>query len=173
MLEVSYQGFTMEEPRTFLLEPYCLKEYKRRWYLFARDPEVGYKDPHSFALDRMTSVKISDKPFKLRKSFDAQEFFASRYGVLRYDDTKPARIKIKVTAHQANYFRTLPLHDSQKEIERMEDHSIFTFHLIPNWDFIHDLLYYGDAVEVVEPAETRESMATLIKGTADIYKDNN
>ena len=53
MLEVNYQGFTMEVPRDFLLEPYCLKEYKHRWYLFARDHNGGYKEPHSFALDRM------------------------------------------------------------------------------------------------------------------------
>ena len=31
MIEVNYQSFKMEAPRDFLLEPFCLKEYKRRW----------------------------------------------------------------------------------------------------------------------------------------------
>ena len=71
MVEVNYQGFSMDAPRDFLLEPYCLKEYKRRWYLFARDHEAKYKEPHSFALDRMNSVTISEESFTLPKSFDA------------------------------------------------------------------------------------------------------
>ena len=173
MLEVNYQGFTMEVPRDFLLEPYCLKEYKRRWYLFARDHNGGYKEPHSFALDRMNSVTISEKLFKVRKSFDARDFFSTRYGVLQYDDAKPAHIKIKTTAHQANYFRTLPLHSSQKEVEKTAEYSIFSYYLTPNYDFIHDLLYYGDAVEVLEPENFRAQMCDLYHKATDLYSTTN
>ena len=161
LLEVNYQGFTMENPRGFLLEPYCLKEYKRRWYLFARDHNGGYKEPHSFALDRMNSVTISEKPFKVRKSFDAEDFFSTRYGVLQYEGEKPAHIKLKVCARQANYFRTLPLHDNQKETEKTAEYSIFSYYLTPNYDFIHDVLYYGDTVEVLEPVELRNTFKEL------------
>ena len=169
MLEVNYQGFTMDTSRSFLLEPYCLKEYKRRWYLFARDHNGGYKEPHSFALDRMTSVTISDKPFKVRKSFDAQDFFSTRYGVLQYEGEKPEHIKLKVCARQANYFRTLPLHSSQKETEKTAEYSIFSYYLTPNYDFIHDVLYYGPDVEVQEPAELRETMFELNKKAIKNY----
>ena len=164
MVEVNYQGFSMDAPRDFLLEPYCLKEYKRRWYLFARDHEAKYKDPHSFALDRMNSVTISEEAFTLPKSFDAKAFFSTRYGVLLYVGEKPVRVKIKATAHQANYLRTLPLHTSQKEIEKAEDYSIFSFHLTPNYDFVHDILYFGDDMEVLEP-ETLRSAITKITST--------
>ena len=83
MLEVNYQGFTMDEPRDFLLEPFCLKEYKRRWYLFARKHGID-KEPHSFALDRMNTVTVSETSFTVPKSF-AQTFFSTRYGVLQYE----------------------------------------------------------------------------------------
>ena len=158
MLEVNYQSFKMNAPEDFLLEPFCLKEYKRRWYLFARDHNGNYKDPHSFALDRMYSVAVSERPFSVPKSFDARAFFNTRYGVLHYDGEKPTHIKLKVSAHQAKYFRTLPLHSSQKETEINEEYSIFTYYLTPNYDFIHDVLYYGDDVEVLEPAELRTQM---------------
>ena len=46
MLEVNYQSFKMDAPGDFLLEPFCLKEYKRRWYLFARAHKGGYSEPH-------------------------------------------------------------------------------------------------------------------------------
>jgi len=168
MLEVKYQGFSMEEPRDFLLEPFCLKEYKRRWYLFARKHGID-KEPHSFALDRMNSVTVSEKPFTVPKSFDAQNFFSTRYGVLQYEGEKPARIKLKVSARQANYFRTLPLHASQKETEKNAEYSIFSYHLTPNYDFIHDVLYYGDDVEVLEPVELRSSFETIVENLANKY----
>ena len=169
MVEVNYQGFSMDAPRDFLLEPYCLKEYKRRWYLFARDHEAKYKDPHSFALDRMNSVTISEEAFTLPKSFDAKAFFSTRYGVLLYEGEKPVRIKIKATAHQANYLRTLPLHTSQKESEKSEDYSIFSFHLTPNYDFIHDILYFGDDVEVLEPETLRSAFSKITSTMNEHY----
>ena len=170
MLEVKYQGFTMEVPRVFLLEPYCLKEYKRRWYLFAREHKGDYKEPHSFALDRINSVRISEKPFKVRKSFDARDFFSTRYGVLQYDDAKPTHIKIKASAHQANYFRTLPLHESQKEMEKTAGYSIFSYHMTPNYDFIHDILYYGDDVKVLGPADLQSRIMNIIDNMNSNYK---
>jgi predicted DNA-binding transcriptional regulator YafY len=161
MLEVNYQGFKMDGPRGFLLEPFCLKEYKRRWYLFARKHGID-KEPHSFALDRMNSVTVSEKAFSVPKSFDARSFFSTHYGALKYDGEKPAHIRLKASAHQANYFRTLPLHSSQKELEKNENYSIFAYYLTPNYDFIHDVLSYGDAVEVLEPVELRKRLATEI-----------
>ena len=168
MLEVNYQSFKMEAPRDFLLEPYCLKEYKRRWYLFACKHGID-KEPHTFALDRMNSVAISEKPFKVPASFDAQEFFSTRYGVLYYGNEKPADIRLKVSAHQANYFRTLPLHSSQKEVDKRAEYSIFEYYLAPNYDFIHDVLYFADDVEVLEPETTRGTISELILKTMNKY----
>lgn len=168
MLEVNYQSFKMDEPRNFLLEPFCLKEYKRRWYLFARKHGID-KEPHSFALDRINSVTVSEKPFTTPKSFNAQSFFSTRYGVLQYEGEKPAHIKLKVCARQANYFRTLPLHSSQKEVEKTTDYSIFAYYLTPNHDFIHDVLYYGDDVEVLEPMELRSAFETIVENIANKY----
>ena len=169
MLEVNYQSFKMDEPRDFLLEPFCLKEYKRRWDLFARKHGID-KEPHSFALDRMNSVVVSERPFSMPKSFDAQSFFSTRYGVLQYEGEKPARIKLKVCARQANYLRTLPLHSSQKETEKNADYSIFSYYLTPNYDFIHDVLYYGDDVEILEPNSLRESLSGIVSNLNQFYK---
>ena len=169
MIEVNYQSFKMDAPRDFLLEPFCLKEYKRRWYLFARDHNGGYKEPHSFALDRMNTVTISEEPFTVPKNFNAQNFFSTRYGVLQYEGEKPAHIKLKVCARQANYFRTLPLHSSQKETEKTAEYSIFSYYLTPNYDFIHDVLYYADDVEVLEPTSLRNTFETITSNLNSKY----
>lgn len=169
MLEVNYKSFSMDAPRDFLLEPFCLKEYKSRWYLFARDHNGKYKEPHSFALDRMNSVVVSEKSFIVPETFDMQDFFGARYGVLHYEGEEPACVKLKVCARQAEYFRTLPLHASQNEEERNAEYSIFNYHLTPNYDFIHDILYYADDVEVLEPVKLRDSIIQLLERTITKY----
>ena len=168
MLEVNYRGFEMDGPQDFLLEPYCLKEYKRRWYLFACKHGIDRK-PHNFALDRMNSAAVSDKAFTIPKGFDAEEFFSTRYGVLKYDGEKPEVIRLRVVARQANYLRSLPLHPSQVEEEREADHSVFRYYLAPNFDFIHDVLYYGDDVEVLEPAGLTRSLGAIAGKMNDKY----
>ena len=157
MLEVNYQSFKKDAPEDYLLEPYCLKEYKRRWYLFACKHGID-KEPHNFALDRMNSAVVSERPFTVPKGFDAQEFFSTRYGVLKYADEKPESIRLKVAASQVKYLRSLPLHSSQQEVETTQDHSVFSYHLIPNFDFVHDVLYYGGDIEVLSPASLRKRM---------------
>lgn len=170
MLETNYQGFSMEVPRDFLLEPYCLKEYKRRWYLFACKHGID-KEPHSFALDRMNSAAVSARPFTVPKGFDADEFFRTRYGVLKYDDDVPAAIRLKVAARQVNYFRSLPLHTSQQEVETTPDYSVFSYYLIPNYDFVHDVLYYGGEVEVLSPASLRKRIRVEVAKISKNYEN--
>ena len=65
---------------------------------------------------------------------------------------------------------------SQQEIETTETkkttkgYSIFTYYLTPNYDFIHDLLYFGDDVEVLEPLELRNCIALFIECLTSKYK---
>jgi predicted DNA-binding transcriptional regulator YafY len=63
----------------------------------------------------------------------------------------------------------LPLHISQEEIETHRDHSIFAYDLAPDYDFKQDILSYGDTVEVLEPAQLRESISTTINKLKELY----
>lgn len=159
MLLVNYRGFDMEAPQDFLLEPYCVKEYKRRWHLFAHEHGADYEGPHNFALDRIIDAEVSSELFSPPKDFDGRDFFFNRYGVRQYDGEVPEVIRIRASALQAGFLRSLPLHRSQEEEIREKDYSVFRYHLIPNWDFRHDLLYYGAGVEVLEPSHLRKEMA--------------
>ena len=169
MLEITYQSFDQTEPFDAVVEPYFLQQYRRRWYLFARDNQHKYEGPHVFALDRMSAAALSKKPFKLPKSFDPQAFISPRYGISRGKDDEPEHITLKVTAGQANYLRTLPLHDSQQEIERTKDYSIFTYYLIPNYEFTHDILSFGEGVEVLEPEKMRNEIIVIINKLKKAY----
>ena len=63
---------------------------------------------------------------------------------------------------QDNYLRDLPLHESQKEAEQTEEYSIFEFHLRPTFDFLIEILWNGEDVEIIEPLWLRNEMAGKI-----------
>lgn len=77
---------------------------------------------------------------------------------------------IKRDDDQANYLRSLPLHHSQKETERTDGYSIFTMRLRPTFDFRQELLWNGDALEVLEPLWIRNEIADTAKRMWHTYK---
>ena len=162
-LKVRYQGYRMDQERTFELDPYFIREFKRRWYLYGHKDYDKDTKPHMYALDRMMEVEILPDTFKMPEGLDAKAWFQSLYGVRKYDDMRPQQVLLKVYGKQVRYFRSLPLHSSQEEIETHKGYSVFSYNLAPDYDFIHDVLYYGDDVEVMEPADLRNQLHELFK----------
>jgi predicted DNA-binding transcriptional regulator YafY len=159
----------MDEERTFELEPYFIREFKRRWYLYGhKDYDKDFK-PHMYALDRMLSVEVLPDTFKLPTDLDAKAWFQSLYGIRKYDDMKRQQVLLKVYGKQVRYFRSLPLHSSQEEVETHKGYSVFAYNLAPDYDFKQDVLSFGDTVEVLEPVGLRESIAEIVQKMANNY----
>ena len=154
-LEMTYQGFAKTEPSTFMVEPYCLKMFKQRWYMVAHAPDRDML--RIYALDRIHALEPTTRKFKLPKDFDAEFYFRNHYGVSDMEK-QPEEVEIKIEAYQANYLRTLPLHASQTEIERQEQFSIFRYYIAPSFDFIQELLTHGAVLEVLKPQWLREKL---------------
>ncbi len=171
VLDTVYKGYGMRKAEIFILEPWCLREFKRRWYLFARKADDN--DPHLFALDRFQSMAIGETEFSMPKEFNANEYFAGIYGIRIYPDQKPQSVTIKAGITQANYFRSLPLHPSQEEIEAGDDYAVFRYFLTPDFDFKQDILSFGAKIEVLEPAELRTELKDTIDQMARIYDRDN
>ena len=67
-VEITYQSFWRDEPNTFVLHPYCLKQFRQRWYLLGRNEE--YNQPCIYALDeRMGNVRQLTKKAAVPKRF--------------------------------------------------------------------------------------------------------
>ena len=84
---------------------------------------------------------------------------------------RPQRIVLKVYSKQRQYFRTLPLHKSQKEVEIQPDYSIFEYWMAPTWDLDMDLMQYADEVEVLEPECLRDEIIDHAWCMLDAYKE--
>ena len=170
VLGMTYQSYTRDEANTFEVEPYCLKAFKQRWYLVARSPY--YDKIMIYSLDRVKWLGLTEKSFKYPKNFIPEEFFEDSFGIIADTKVKIETVKLKVSAGQANYLRSLTLHQTQKEIERTDEYSIFTVRLRPTFDFRQEILSQGCDIEVLEPTWFRDEIAEISKHMWNKYKND-
>ena len=171
VLEMTYQSYKKDEAYTFLLEPYCLKVFKQRWYLTGRSPH--YNKIMIYALDnRFKGLQATDQYFDYPEDFEPENFFDNYFGVIVDEDYDIEKVVLKVTAEQSHYLCSLPLHWTQKRIKETDEYSIFTVNLRPTFDFRQEILSMGSDVEVLSPDWFRDDIATAIKHMWDKYKDD-
>lgn len=163
---LTYQPFGRAE-RTYEIEPYCLKMFNHRWYILGNDPSE--KKLKVFALDeRLKNVTAQKFPtfkdyFNKPKHFDGKEYFDSAVGVIvNPGDVEP--IRIKVFGVQADYWRSAPVHHSQREVETKANYSIFELWLNPDSLELEQLLFSKiDQIEVLEPEILRNKMISNLE----------
>lgn len=163
VIRLCYQSFRHPEPFCFNVRPYCVKYFKQRWYLLG-DSDLGLR---IYSLDRFVDMEELEEHFEIPKGFDAEEYFGNYFGVIIGEE--PEDVKIRVVPDQVKYFRTLPMHGSQRETVQEDGSSVFSYHIAPTFDFVQEILSHGADVEVLEPAELRESVADIIAGMASRY----
>ena len=170
ILEMTYKSFFRDEANTFTVEPYCIKAFKQRWYLVARSPY--YEKIMIYALDRVHQLEPTAIHFDYPEDFKAKDYFDECFGIIANAKCKVETVKLKVSAGQANYLRSLTLHQSQKEIERNDEYSIFTVRLRPTFDFQQEILSMGSDIEVLAPRWFRDEVAEISKHMWNKYKND-
>ena len=162
-LEMSYQSFWNDTPRTFEVAPYCIKVFHQRWYVLACSTSDDRL--RIYALDRIRELRTSELLFVLPEALDPQAYFADPFGVVVDGNYKPERVRVRVSGIQRQYLRTLPLHASQQEAEITDDSSVFEFYLRPTFDFEQELLTHAantdGQIEILQPQWLREEMKQI------------
>ena len=165
VLTMTYQDYFDEEPREIMLEPYCVRVFRQRWYVIGEmENEPESEEPSEltnqggirrYALDRVQQLDITKQTFKMPLRFSVDSYFTDAFGIIvepEEYDVETIRLKVYDVNHRREYLRSLPLHPSQREVEKHEDYSIFEVRVMPTYDFIQELLSMGGEVEVVSPA---------------------
>ena len=148
------------------IEPYFLKIFRQRWYVTGRNVSDGRIK--TYALDRMTALRIQSETFTPDPAFDAEEYFRYSFGIVA-DGGEVKEVVLKVDPRQAKYFRALPLHHSQEEFVH-DSFSIFRFRLRLTQDFVEELLSHGPRVTVMEPPELRAMVKTELSEALKGYE---
>jgi predicted DNA-binding transcriptional regulator YafY len=153
----SYQKFYKSYSENRTVSPLALKEFKYRWYLFARD--AYYNLIKTYALDRLSNLEIKNTHFDHDTDFDIAEYLRYCFGVIVPQDEQPQEILLSFTPFQGNYIKTLPLHHSQKTLIDNDEELRISLNLYITHDLKMEILSYGKDVKVLAP----ESFANEMK----------
>ena len=168
-IECVYYSFDRATKKQQLLIPYFLKTWELRWYL-AAEPDNHHHGISIFALERMDNIRLTEKKMLPSNDVTADEYWEGSFGVNHSDNQVPERIVIKAYGAQAEYIRALPIHESQKELERTDEYTIFEYHIVPCFNLFQQLLWHREKLEIVEPIHMREEMAKIIRAMTALYK---
>ena len=168
-IECDYYSFNKKTNKHHVLIPYFLRTWEQRWYLVA-EPETHPGELSVYALERMEDVELTEKKMMPSLDITAEEYFDGSFGVNHSDNQKPEVIRIKVYSAQVEYIRYLPIHESQKEVEKTEEWSIFEYRLVPCYNFYQQLLWHREKLEVLEPLYVREEMKSIVEDLFNKYK---
>ncbi len=165
VLKIAYQTFRADNPRTWIVHPYMLKEWDHRWYL------LGYVDEKKnhgvFALDRMKEIRVAQGTFIDNSFIESDDYFSDVIGVTLAADHKIEELELIFSPLLAPYARTRPMHQSQRVMQQYEDGSLHvSLRLMINPELMRMLMSFGNDVKVLQPAhlagQIRDLAQTII-----------
>jgi hypothetical protein len=165
-IEMTYQPFWAEASIQIMVNPYCLKIFRQRWYVVGLN--AYKKDIRTYSLDRIQAMRLTAQTFKMPKKFSPKAYFEDCFGINKHSDRKPCVVKLKVFGQRRKYIQTLPLHASQEEMETAGEYSVFSYYVAPTPDLEAELLSAG--IEVLSPAWLRASMAEAVREMSKRYE---
>ncbi len=113
-IHINYFNFWKGDTRDHYLMPLCVNFFRRRWYMVGRNRPAGRDIV--FCLGRIQDFRLSSHTFEYPEDFDPQEYFNGCIGVIPGDGCCIEKVKLKVSASQANYLRDLPPYSPQLNI---------------------------------------------------------
>ena len=148
LINIYYHKYGAEEPKEYLMAPYCIKLYHRRWYVLGRYESGEFR---VFSFDRIKELIISNETFELDEDFDAEDYFSECYGVVRMEEMPVERIVLRAYGDEGLYLRDLPVHHSQMEIGSGDGYTDFECYVRPTLDFCGFILSRGNRLQVLKP----------------------
>lgn len=157
-ISFTYQKYWEVELTHRIVEPYALKEFRNRWYLLAND--LKDQQVKSFAFDRLTNLEITPKRFKSSRNFDVNEYYKFCFGIISPSDHELHEVILTFDPTQGKYIKSLPLHETQEILVDNDQEVRIKLKVYLTYDFLMEVLSYGENVKVIEPVSLIESLKT-------------
>lgn len=104
------------------------------------------------------------------ESFDIEAYYRGCCGVI-HSEEEPVRLLVNAYGQGADYLRTLPIHESQRELpSEVAGVASFELEVCPTYDLYQALLAMGDQIEVLKPQSVREEMYNFAKNLMAYYE---
>ncbi len=165
VITISYQKFGDDKPKDRTLEPYFLKTFKCRWYLFGMiDGEI-----RTYALDRILGVKMEKETFQMDERITANEYFKFAFGIYVEENVDPEDVIIEAIENESMYMETLPWHQSQQKVSEKDGKAIYQFRLNTTNDFVSQIIGRLDRVKVISPQSLIDKIKACLMAILALY----
>lgn len=151
------------------VRPYHLAHRENLWYLIAFDE--GRHALRTFAVPRITALQITKTTFEKPADFSPEKFFASALGVLGGEGDH--RVIIRFSSAVADRVREREWHESQEMRELADGGLELRLRLGALAEVSRWVLGWGDAAEVLAPAELRAQIAGAAVALTRVYGSKN
>lgn len=181
----TYKKYTSSEESAYTLRPYAVKEFAKRWYVIGHCIERNAL--RVYGLDRVMSMDLTTKSFRMPSGFDVDELFATSFGIYLPEDGGQT-IVFRTSPTEARFLRDLPIHSSQEELKgkRLEsmlneigigspkgsDDVYFSMFVCPNENLIMEFCKYAGRVEVLSPISVRTAVAEQLRRAVEQYSES-
>lgn len=166
IVQFHYHKFWEDKVDRRTVHPLGLKESKGSWYLIG----VDQKDSNlkTFGLDRMREIEVSKNSFKQEYSFQLDGLFQDSFGIMMPNNGLPQTVRLKFSYERGQYVKAYPLHHSQKLVTETETNVTIEVHVYITYDFVRELLSYGNEVVVESPVilinEVKRNLEKALSG---------
>lgn len=169
VLQLVHRRFDSNESKSHEVQPYLLKEFRNRWYVFGFSPM--HKEWRTFGLDRIEKLTVTATTFKPRSNFNPKTHFANVIGLKIQPGDEPVAITLAVEKVSAKYLLSLPMHASQQVISHNDEQNrmVFSYFLIPNYEFYQQVLMMGTKAEIIDPPALRKRFAEVVQEILEKY----
>lgn len=179
-VKVDYKRFggSMEE---MVVYPYLLKQFNDRWYLICRKKQDSPSFIINLPLDRMFGVDFLTDVDYIDCEVDLEERFSQIVGVTYRYDLAEEEILFAVGNGKADYIRTKPVHESQRELPSGEqtmlrtrypslgDYSFFEVSCIPNNELKTLLFSFDKDIVLISPENLKTEMISELERLMKLY----
>jgi predicted DNA-binding transcriptional regulator YafY len=168
-IEFTYFKYDTQEFRAPQVQPYALKEHRSRWYLIGYD--FMKEEVRIFGLDRLSALKISNKAFTHHEDFNVNSYFQDCFGIIRANAKQAEEVILSFTAHQGQYIKSMPLHQSQKILIDSEKELRIRLKLFITYDLEIELRSFGANMKVIEPKRLVNQIKKSFKQALKQYEE--
>ena len=166
ILDIQYHPFNREEPLQIILNPYFLKQYNSRWFLFGYNENL--KTISNLALDRIIEIKDTNRNYTDIDTWNFEEFFEDVVGVTVNKNMEPVKILLQISKSLWPYIESKPIHGSQKVKAKSNESVTIELSLQINYELTSMIFAFGEEVKVLAP----EELKTNIKNKAEALLKN-
>ena len=169
MISFEHTSFQTDITMDYEINPYLLKEYKGRWFLYGYVPSI--EDFRIFGIERIDKLILADEYYKPIKNLIPAEKFQHIIGIslLAYKEQPIQTIVISTSAEQGRYMKSLPWHPSFTPLIDNAVEFRFSLTIMPNNEFIQMMLNYCNRVTVLKPQWLRDTLKNILTESASKY----